>query len=182
MQAPICIPLYLLNYRILLFFFVCLFSVFGIMYIAPCVKRRRMSRILVFNDASAVFQRSCKMYPLYRNLQHVVYKDWMGGTQWHSTDIETKIKRSSNVYSVLQQFDRKRKTKKGALIYVLAIVFSLLNMESLWLNTSWEGRGVLFNTNAVFWWKEEMKKGVHNTAKCREQAEATPHHTAADDH
>lgn len=51
------------------------------------VKRRRMSRILVFNDASAVFQRSCKMYPLYRNLQHVVYQDWMGGTQWHSTDI-----------------------------------------------------------------------------------------------
>lgn len=33
------------------------------------------------------FLRSCKMYPLYRNLQHVVYQDWMGGTQWHSTDI-----------------------------------------------------------------------------------------------
>lgn len=61
--------------------------VFWIMYIAPFVKRRKMSRILVFNDASAVFQRSCKMYPLYRNLQHVVYQDWMGGTQWHSTDI-----------------------------------------------------------------------------------------------
>lgn len=33
----------------------------------------------------------------------------------------------------------EKKDKKGALIYVLAIVFSLLNMESLWLNTSWEG-------------------------------------------
>lgn len=33
------------------------------------------------------YLRSCKMYPLYRNLQHVVYQDWMGGTQWHSTDI-----------------------------------------------------------------------------------------------
>jgi len=26
------------------------------------------------------------------------------------------------------------------------------------------------------------EEGIHNTAKCREQAEATPHHTAADDH
>lgn len=34
----------------------------------------------------------------------------------------------------------EKKDKKGALIYVLAIVFfSLLNKESLWLNTSWEG-------------------------------------------
>lgn len=47
-------------------------------------------------------------------------------------------KRRSNVYSVLQQFDRKKR-QKGALSYVLATVFSLLNMESLWLNTSWEG-------------------------------------------
>lgn len=27
-----------------------------IMYIAPCVKRRRMSQILVFNDASAILE------------------------------------------------------------------------------------------------------------------------------
>lgn len=26
------------------------------------------------------------------------------------------------------------------------------------------------------------EEGIHNTAKCREQAEARPHHTAADDH
>lgn len=32
----------------------------------------------------------------------------------------------------------------------------------------------VFNANVVFRWKEEMrKKGVHNTARCREQAEAT---------
>lgn len=31
-------------------------QVFLIMYIAPCVKRRKMSQILVFNDASAVFK------------------------------------------------------------------------------------------------------------------------------
>lgn len=29
-------------------------------------------------------------------------------------------------------------------------VSCLINMESLWLNTSREGRGVLFNTNVVF--------------------------------
>lgn len=51
-----------------------------IMYIAPRVKRRKMSQILVFNNA-VQYLRSCKMYPLYRNLQHVVYQDWMGGTQ-----------------------------------------------------------------------------------------------------
>ena len=50
------------------------------MYIAPCVKSRKMSQILVFNNA-VQYLRSCKMYPLYRNLQHVVYQDWMGGTQ-----------------------------------------------------------------------------------------------------
>lgn len=69
-----------------LFFFSFVFQLLLIMYIAPCVKRRKMSQILVFNNA-VQYLRSCKMYPLYRNLQHVVYQDWMGGTQWHSTDI-----------------------------------------------------------------------------------------------
>lgn len=56
---------------------------FLLMYIAPCEKRKRGED----EPNSGVQQcrvhywKSCKMYPLDRNLQHVVYQDWMGGTQ-----------------------------------------------------------------------------------------------------
>lgn len=39
--------------------------------------------------------------------------------------------------------EEKKDKKKVLGFYVLAIVFSLLNMESLLLNTSWEGSAVL---------------------------------------
>lgn len=42
----------------------------------------------------------------------------------------------------------EKKTKKMCSVLGVSYCFSLLNMESLWLNTSWEG--VLFNTNVVF--------------------------------
>lgn len=43
----------------------------------------------------------------------------------------------------------EKKTKRCSALGV-SYCFSLLHMESLWLNTSWEGGGVLFNTNVVF--------------------------------
>lgn len=75
---------------IYLFGFLFFFSIaghFNHVHCTLCEEKEKMSQILVFNNA-VQYLRSCKMYPLYRNLQHVVYQDWMGGTQWHSTDLE----------------------------------------------------------------------------------------------
>lgn len=67
---------------------------------------------------------------------------------------------------------QEKKTKK---VGVSALrVSCLINMESLWLSTSWEG-GVLFNTNVVFWWKEEMKKGF--TIQLNAENRQRPRHT-----
>lgn len=78
------------NLHALIYLFVVVFSIaghFNHVHCTLCEEKKKMSQILVFNNA-VQYLRSCKMYPLYRNLQHVVYQDWMGGTQWHSTDLE----------------------------------------------------------------------------------------------
>lgn len=51
----------------------------------------------------------------------------------------SKKKKGAQMFTQCYSNLTEKKDKKGALVYVLAIVFSLLNKESLWLNTSWEG-------------------------------------------
>lgn len=71
------------NLHALIYLFVVVFSIaghFNHVHCTLCEEKKKMSQILVFNNA-VQYLRSCKMYPLYRNLQHVVYQDWMGGTQ-----------------------------------------------------------------------------------------------------
>lgn len=57
-----------------------------------------------------------KMYPLYRNLQHVVYQDWMGGTQWHSTATYLKKKEVKMFFTQCYSNLTEKKTKKKGVL------------------------------------------------------------------
>lgn len=153
---PICMHAFFFNYR-----------PFSYVHCTLCEEKRKMSQILVFNNASAVF----KIMQNVSTLQEFTACCLSRLDGRYTMTFNWYLKRRSNVYSVLQQFDRK-KDKRCSVLRV-SHCFSLLNMESLWLNTSWEG--VLFNTNVVFWWKEEMKKGF--TIQLNAENRQRPRHT-----
>lgn len=69
-------------------------------------------------------------------------------TGWEvHNDIQLISKKELKCFTQCYSNLTEKKTKRCSGLGV-SYCFSLLNMESLWLNTSWEG--VLFNTNVVF--------------------------------
>lgn len=91
-------------------------QIFQIVYIAPCVKSRRMSRILVFNNASALIEVMQNVSTLQEFTACCLSRLDGRYTMTFNCYLKKEIKM---FYSVLQQFDRK-KDKKGVLLYVLA--------------------------------------------------------------
>lgn len=120
-------------------------QIFQIVYIAPCVKSRRMSQILVFNNASALIEVMQNVSTLQEFTACCLSRLDGRYTMTFDCYLKKEIKMFFN--SVLQQFDRKKRQKRCSALRVSC----LINMESLWLNTSREEGGrVLFNTNVVF--------------------------------
>lgn len=108
------------------------------MYIAPCVKSRRMSQILVFNNASALIEVMQNVSTLQEFTACCLSR--LDGRYTMTFNCYLEKKEAKMFYSVLQQFDRKKDKKSQC---SALRVSCLINMESLWLNTSWEGGGAV---------------------------------------
>lgn len=107
-------------------------QIFQIVYIAPCVKSRRMSQILVFNNASALNWGHAKCIHFTG-----IYSMSSIKTGWEvHNDIQLLSKKGDKnvLLSATAIWQKKRQKRCSALR-----VSCLINMESLWLNTSREG-------------------------------------------
>lgn len=94
-------------------------EIFQIMYIAPCVKSRRMSQILVFNNASALIEVMQNVSTLQEFTACRLSR--LDGRYTMTFNCYLEKKEAKMFYSVLQQFDRKKDKKVSVLLYVLAV-------------------------------------------------------------
>lgn len=130
--VPICMPLCFLNYRI---------EFFCLLFLGSCTLH------LVWREGGwAEFWCSTMQVQFFKDHAKCIhftgiYSMLSIKTGWEvHNDIQLiSKKKGAQMFTQCYSNLKEKKDKKGALIYVLAIVFSLLNMESLWLNTSWEG-------------------------------------------
>lgn len=129
--APISMPLRILNYRILFVFFS------DHVHCTLCEEKED-------EPNSGVQRCKCSISKIMQNVSTLqeftaCCLSRLDGRYTMTFNWYLKKKELKCLLSATAIWQKKKTKKRCALIYVLAIVFSLLNMESLWLNTSWEG-------------------------------------------